>query len=235
MPVPSSINDLSTTAGSNSPSGSETPTEGDNYLRTLSSFLALLRDKLNGTSDTGTVKNASFQSGSFSGTFAGSATWSGLQEFVAGISGYLPTPDTSAVVSYRNSSSSHAVGTNTVVFESESVDRAADYNTSTGVYTAPKTGIYQAMAVLRMQNNSASTIQMQGAWVSKNDSGSVGVDTVFMPGSYDSLNPAGNAFVLAASAMFSLSAADTLRVKEQHTAATLSMLAGSRFCVTYLG
>jgi hypothetical protein len=46
MPVPSSIDDLSTTPGSNSPSGSETPTEGDNYLRTLSAFIAQLRDRL---------------------------------------------------------------------------------------------------------------------------------------------------------------------------------------------
>lgn len=66
MPVPSSIDDLSTTAGSNSPSGSETPTEGDNYIRTLSAFIATLRDKLDGTSDTGTIKNATF-SGTTSG------------------------------------------------------------------------------------------------------------------------------------------------------------------------
>lgn len=51
MPVPASINDLSTTASSNSPAGSETPQDGDNYLRTLSSFIAELRDKLNGTDD----------------------------------------------------------------------------------------------------------------------------------------------------------------------------------------
>ena len=49
MPVPSSINDLSTTAASNSPAGSETPTEGDNYLRTLSAFIATVRDRTNGT------------------------------------------------------------------------------------------------------------------------------------------------------------------------------------------
>ena len=66
MPVPATIDDLSTTASSNSPAGSETPTDGDNYIRTLSSFIALLRDKLNGTSNTGTVKNATF-----SGTTAG--------------------------------------------------------------------------------------------------------------------------------------------------------------------
>lgn len=60
MPVPASINDLSTVAGSNSPGGGETPVEGDNHIRALASFIATLRDKLNGTSDTGTIKNAVF-------------------------------------------------------------------------------------------------------------------------------------------------------------------------------
>jgi hypothetical protein len=45
MPVPASINDLSTTAGSNSPAGSESPTTVDDYLRTLSAFIATLRDE----------------------------------------------------------------------------------------------------------------------------------------------------------------------------------------------
>jgi hypothetical protein len=44
MPVPSAITDLSQTAGSNSPAGSESPTTTDDYLRALSSFLALIRD-----------------------------------------------------------------------------------------------------------------------------------------------------------------------------------------------
>jgi len=45
MPLPSSINDLSTTAGSNSPSGSESPSTIDDYLRTYASYIALLRDQ----------------------------------------------------------------------------------------------------------------------------------------------------------------------------------------------
>lgn len=44
MPVPSSIDDLSQTAGSNSPPGSESPTTADDYLRSYASFIALLRD-----------------------------------------------------------------------------------------------------------------------------------------------------------------------------------------------
>ena len=44
MPLPSSINDLSTTAGSNSPAGSESPSLIDDYLRTYASYIAQLRD-----------------------------------------------------------------------------------------------------------------------------------------------------------------------------------------------
>jgi hypothetical protein len=45
MPVPSSIDDLSTTAGSNYPSGTESVITADDYLRTYASFIALLRDR----------------------------------------------------------------------------------------------------------------------------------------------------------------------------------------------
>ncbi|WP_288076713.1 tail fiber domain-containing protein [Pseudomonas sp.] len=45
MPVPSTINDLSTTAGSNSPAGSESPALIDDYLRAHGSFIATLRDE----------------------------------------------------------------------------------------------------------------------------------------------------------------------------------------------
>lgn len=45
MPIPTTIDDLSTTAASNSPSGSDSATEGDNYLRALSAFIAQLRDQ----------------------------------------------------------------------------------------------------------------------------------------------------------------------------------------------
>lgn len=45
MPVPASINDLSTTAASNSPTGGENPfPDLDNHIRALASFIAVLRD-----------------------------------------------------------------------------------------------------------------------------------------------------------------------------------------------
>ena len=49
MPVPSAISDLSQTPASNYPSGSETPTTADDYLRTYASFIAMLRDGKNFT------------------------------------------------------------------------------------------------------------------------------------------------------------------------------------------
>lgn len=63
MPVPASITDLSTTPGSNYPAGSETPTEGDNYIRTLSAFIAQLRDMLNGTSGAPTALSLTITNG----------------------------------------------------------------------------------------------------------------------------------------------------------------------------
>lgn len=46
MPIPTTIDDLSPTAGSNSPSGADNPTEGDNYLRAHAAFIAQLRDRV---------------------------------------------------------------------------------------------------------------------------------------------------------------------------------------------
>lgn len=48
MPVPTLITDLSATAASNSPSGSEAPTEGDNHLRTAYAFIKQLYDGVSG-------------------------------------------------------------------------------------------------------------------------------------------------------------------------------------------
>lgn len=44
MPVPASINELSTVASINSPAGSESPITADDYLRTHAAFIAQLRD-----------------------------------------------------------------------------------------------------------------------------------------------------------------------------------------------
>src|SRR5574341_877338 len=49
MPVPINISDLSSTAGSNAPSGTDTPQEGDNFLRAHGAFIRQLSDRMDGT------------------------------------------------------------------------------------------------------------------------------------------------------------------------------------------
>lgn len=51
MPVPASITDLSTTAGGNSPPGSESPATLDDYLRAHAAFIAQLRAVIGGSVD----------------------------------------------------------------------------------------------------------------------------------------------------------------------------------------
>lgn len=51
MPVPSDITVLSTTAASNSPPGSETPSSIDDYLRSHASFIAQMRAVIGGGTD----------------------------------------------------------------------------------------------------------------------------------------------------------------------------------------
>ncbi len=57
MPIPSNITDLSTTPAANSPAGSDTPTEGDNHIRTAYSFIRQLYDSIVNFADTASVGN----------------------------------------------------------------------------------------------------------------------------------------------------------------------------------
>ncbi len=68
MPVPSTIDDLSTTASSNSPAGTDSPQDGDNYIRALSSFVAQLRDKLDGSSGSVTLEAPTINDPAITGT-----------------------------------------------------------------------------------------------------------------------------------------------------------------------
>lgn len=74
MPVPATIDDLSTTAGSNSPTGGETPKDGDNYIRSLSAFIALLRDRLDGTTSGSTLNSATLDAATLTGVLTLNST-----------------------------------------------------------------------------------------------------------------------------------------------------------------
>lgn len=84
MPVPSAITDLSQTAGSNSPSGSESPITTDNYFRAHASYIALLNAAVGNGTAVGVTQ---------SGTGAIARTVQArLREFV-NISDFNPTAD----------------------------------------------------------------------------------------------------------------------------------------------
>ena len=67
MPLPTSINDLSTSKDSNSPPGTEAPTNFDDYLRVYASYIASLRDVV--LSGTANLTTANF---AYTGTLTGS-------------------------------------------------------------------------------------------------------------------------------------------------------------------
>lgn len=76
MPVPSTIADLSTTPGSNSPAGSESPALMDDYLRTAFAFIKQVSDtKLDASSGVALTGNQTIAgTKTFSSPIAGSVT-----------------------------------------------------------------------------------------------------------------------------------------------------------------
>lgn len=154
MPIPATIDDLSTTASSNGPAGSETPTDGDGYLRAHAGFIAELRDKTNGT-DTLTIR-----SGTFSGTMAGAATWSGLQTFAGGIANVEPSTYTPTLTSVSNVSGTVAntclvlrVGACTLVFGSALVTASGAGSCAVGVSLPVSSDIGSGLDVAGVSNS----------------------------------------------------------------------------------
>lgn len=192
MPVPASIDDLSTTASSNSPSGSETPTEGDNYLRAAFAFIAQLRDQ-NATA--------------------------------------------SAVIAYRSGIISLSAGTNTIRFDTTSLDRLSDYDVGTGIFTAPTTGLYQVNCSLQVVNGSLTPLTFTGAYISKNNSSTFPSYLKLVWSDVDgaTIGAGSNEITLNGSCLFSLTAGDTLRVVEVHSGSLLTVNAGSSFSIAFIG
>lgn len=74
MPVPSTINDLSTTAGANYPAGTESPSTIDDYLRSHASFLAGLRDSKVSNTGNETIAGTKTFSSAIVGSLSGNAS-----------------------------------------------------------------------------------------------------------------------------------------------------------------
>lgn len=73
MPVPATINDLSTTAGANYPAGTESPSTIDDYLRAHASFIATLRDGKVGDTGDETIAGVKTFSSTIVGNISGNA------------------------------------------------------------------------------------------------------------------------------------------------------------------
>lgn len=215
MPVPALITDLSTTPSSNSPAGTETPTLGDDYVRTAMAFIAQLRDKLNGTSAAGTLLTP---------TLSGNTTAS-----------YVLTPAVSAASAYRSTGQTLVAGTNTILFDTATANRATSYVAATGIFTAPVTGVYQVNAVIALQNNTVSSATLGGLLISVNNSTAVGASTVYLDLANATVGPSSNAFNRSGSALLSLLSGDTLRVLVLHTGGNLTVVGGSHFSAHFAG
>lgn len=95
MPVPSSIADLTTTAGTNYPSGSESPSTADDYLRAHASFIAKLRAVVGGATDSDIPSDIAALRQDMAGSIENVKTH--------GAKGDGVTDDTAAVIAARSS------------------------------------------------------------------------------------------------------------------------------------
>jgi len=156
--------------------------------------------------------------------------------------GYVSSPNVSAVIAHRTGSALTipVSAVTTVVFDSEVIDRASNYDTSTGIFTAPVAGVYLVTTSLRLQNNGISATTMDNAYLSKNNATtSSSTDAVRLSQATESssINAGSNPFDMTGSHHFSLAASDTLRVKiAMGTGGVgLNLLTGSAFSVTFWG
>lgn len=153
--------------------------------------------------------------------------------------GYIDKPNAAAVSAYRTTAQTiNNTSVVTCIFDTEAADRSASYDTATGIFTAPRTGLYRATAGLVLQNVTITNGIYSAAYISKNNLSSTGniapIAAAVPRGS--TINASGNEFDLSGSSIFALASGDTLRVIVATGAGgNLSLRATSNFCVDYLG
>ena len=148
---------------------------------------------------------------------------------------YVLTPAVCAVSAYRSTSQTLVAGTNTILFDTESADRANNHVPGTGIFTVPVTGLYRVDCLMTLQNNSASSAALNGVLVSVNSSTTVGANTVYLDLSGATVNASSVAFARSGSALLSLLSGDTLRILVIHTGGNLTAVAGSRLSIAFAG
>jgi hypothetical protein len=148
MPVPSLITDLSTSAGSNSPAGTDSiGTTADDFIRALSAFIAQLRDgSKNIALGSAGAPSQAYTGDSNTGTFSpGADIWGvstgGTERLRVDASGRITNPSNTQP-SFNGRDSANRTTTGDFTTYTELHDSASNFDASTGVFTAPVSGKY---------------------------------------------------------------------------------------------
>lgn len=166
MPIPSTIADLSTTASLNSPQGSESPTEGDNYIRALSSIIRQEHD--NFADSISATKGAGLSGYAYSLAYAAGTVGRKLQDWVS-LSDFLVTGDLSDETTKVQNAVDYAIATSKkLLIERQVRVSSLDFNGANGLtilQIAPiyglTTGSYDAIIKLR----NSSDVTWDGLWL----------------------------------------------------------------------
>lgn len=155
MPVPTSINDLSTTAASNSPTGADSPSTLDDHIRALASFIASLRDDKADSADAVLLTGNQTIAGTktFSSTIAGSITGN------SATATKLATARTIGGVSFDGSANINLPGVNSVGNQATTGNASTATKLSTASGSAPS---YSARAWVNFLGTGTVNIRASG-------------------------------------------------------------------------
>lgn len=187
MPVPTVITDLSTTAASNSPSGSDAiMPDLDNYLRAFAAFIAqnyaslatkqaslgytpvnragdTMTGALAATKGTVAAPGVAFSGDTDTGIHSSAAdtvdiVTGGVVHGRVDSSGRLLLPSRKQPCFRASSSASVTAGSTTYTSYSAETDDTASFDTTTGVFTAPVAGWYEFNAEFKMTPSSSAYV-----------------------------------------------------------------------------
>lgn len=108
-----------------------------------------------------------------------------------------------------------------IVWNTSIFQQGSGYSTSTGIFTAPTTGLYRFDALVNLTSPASATSAQ--AWFSKNNgilSSSFGLAFAFYSANTSQLSGSNAGFANSGSVTIQLSVNDTVRVKVQNTGAS---------------